>query len=216
MCTKTSSCNSSCNLATLCHTATANSPSESNGSIGPSLPPVPPTTVSMGTTIVMGPTATKRKKLTVGDVFNQDDDEQAEGKKRKLIPLDYDEDKSSAAEKKPTTLEEKRQRIKGLIESIPTVRDELFNYPLDWSVVDQVKREGRRVWEGGWGGGGIVKDRQIQSCLPLCICMEISPHLRHTLVVSTFGQSSRNFGNHDMNKWEFDVRNIRRWVLMKL
>lgn len=90
----------------------------------------------------MGPTNVKRKKLTVGDVFNQDDDEHAEGKKRKLIPLDYDDDKGSGAdEKRPTTAEEKRQRIKGLIESIPTAKDELFNYPLDWSIVDQVWRK---------------------------------------------------------------------------
>ena len=91
---------------------------------------------------MMGPANVKRKKLTVGDVFNQDDDEQTEGKKRKLIPLDYDDDKGSsgADEKRPTTAEEKRQRIKGLIESIPTAKDELFNYPLDWSIVDQVQR----------------------------------------------------------------------------
>ena len=53
-----------------------------------------------------------------------------------LIPLDYAEDKS--AEKKPTTAEEKREKIKGLIESIPTAKDELFGFPLDWSIVDQV------------------------------------------------------------------------------
>ncbi|KAK7104388.1 RNA-binding protein 25-like isoform X2 [Littorina saxatilis] len=114
-----------------------NSPSESNSSIGPSpLPPAaPPATVP---TIVMGPTNVKRKKLTVGDVFNQDDDDQTEGKKRKLIPLDYDDDRGSGGDdKKPSTAEEKRQKIKGLIESIPTAKDELFNYPLDWSIVDQ-------------------------------------------------------------------------------
>lgn len=77
----------------------------------------------------------KRKKLTVGDVFNQDDDDSSDGaKKRKLVPLDYDDDKS---DKKPTTAEEKRARIKHLIESIPTAKDELFAYPLDWNIVDQ-------------------------------------------------------------------------------
>ena len=78
----------------------------------------------------------KRKKYTVGDVFNQDDDETAENKKRKLIPLDYDEKKSS--EKKATTAEEKRMKIKNLIEGIPTAKEELFQFPLDWSIVDQV------------------------------------------------------------------------------
>jgi len=81
-------------------------------------------------------TTSKRKKLTVGDVFNQDDDEGSDGaKKRKLVPLDYDDDKS---DKKPTTAEEKRARIKHLIESIPTAKEELFAYPLDWNIVDQV------------------------------------------------------------------------------
>ncbi|KAK3091914.1 hypothetical protein FSP39_023680 [Pinctada imbricata] len=77
----------------------------------------------------------KRKKLTIGDVFNQDDDDSGEGaKKRKLVPIEYDDDK---AEKKPTTAEEKRVKIKQLIESIPTAKDELFAYPCDWSIVDQ-------------------------------------------------------------------------------
>ena len=80
----------------------------------------------------------KRKKLTVGDVFNTDDDDSADGsKKRKLVPLDYDDDK---LDKKPSTAEEKRAKIKTLIESIPTAKDELFAYSLDWSIVDQVRK----------------------------------------------------------------------------
>lgn len=73
----------------------------------------------------------------MGDVFNQDDEDSMDSKKRKLIPLDYDEEKG---DKKPSTAEEKRQRIKHLIESIPTAKDELFNYKLDWNIVDQVRR----------------------------------------------------------------------------
>lgn len=77
----------------------------------------------------------KRKKLTVGDVFNTDDDDSADGaKKRKLVPLDYDDEK---LDKKASTAEEKRAKIKTLIESIPTAKDELFAYSLDWSIVDQ-------------------------------------------------------------------------------
>lgn len=116
------------------------SPSES-GSIGHTPAPSSGSGMSLGAApIVMGGANAKRKKLTVGDVFNQDDDEQpSEGKRRKLIPLDYDDDKAGVGEeKKPTTAEEKRQRIKGLIESIPTAKEELFNFPLDWSIVDQV------------------------------------------------------------------------------
>lgn len=79
----------------------------------------------------------KRKKLTVGDVFNQDDEDSADGaKKRKLVPLDYDDDKND--KKQAATAEEKRAKIKHLIENIPTAKDELFIYPLDWNIVDQV------------------------------------------------------------------------------
>lgn len=80
--------------------------------------------------------SSKRKKLTVGDVFNQDDEDSSSGsKKRKLVPLDYDDDKDG---KKGATAEEKRLKIKQLIESIPTAKDELFAYSLDWNIVDQV------------------------------------------------------------------------------
>ncbi|XP_005106351.1 RNA-binding protein 25 isoform X2 [Aplysia californica] len=79
----------------------------------------------------------KRKKLTVGDVFNQDDDDNGEPKKRKLVPLDYDEEKSTPTEKKTATAEEKRQKIKLLIESIPTAKDELYAFTVDWDIVDQ-------------------------------------------------------------------------------
>jgi len=36
--------------------------------------------------------------------------------------------------------EEKRKHIKSLIEKIPTARPELFSYPLDWAMVDSVKK----------------------------------------------------------------------------
>ncbi|XP_059164253.1 RNA-binding protein 25-like [Physella acuta] len=78
----------------------------------------------------------KRKKFTIGDVFNQDDDDNMEPKKRKLIPLDYDDDKSAGGDKKATA-EEKRQKIKELIESIPTAKEELYAYTVDWDIVDQ-------------------------------------------------------------------------------
>lgn len=70
-------------------------------------------------------------------MFNQDDDE-ASGdmaKKRKLVPLDYSDDRSNI---KPSTTEEKRRCIKNLIDSIPTVKEELFEYKLDWTMVDTV------------------------------------------------------------------------------
>ncbi len=90
------------------------------------------------------PTQPKRKKLTVGEVFNQDDDDASEvKKKRKLVPLDFEDDKkpvslSLPGSSKPTTAEEKRKCIKNLIERIPTAKDDLFSYPLDWNMVDAV------------------------------------------------------------------------------
>ncbi|XP_045162235.2 RNA-binding protein 25-like isoform X2 [Mercenaria mercenaria] len=87
-------------------------------------------------------TSGKRKKLTVGDVFNQDDDDSLDGaKKRKLVPLDYgdsgDDSASGLEGKKATSAEEKRAKIKTLIENIPTAKDELFAFQLDWRIVDQ-------------------------------------------------------------------------------
>jgi RNA-binding protein 25 len=78
----------------------------------------------------------KRKKLTVGEVFNQDDDE-TEIKKRKLTLPDSMDD-TPAPSKLPTTAEEKRQYIKNLIEQIPTGKEELFAFKLDWTMVDTV------------------------------------------------------------------------------
>lgn len=86
---------------------------------------------------------TKRKRLTVGDVFNQDDEQAEMAKKRPLVPIDFSEDSNSsgkhlASSAKPTTAEEKRKCIKNLIDRIPTAKAELFAYELDWSMVDTV------------------------------------------------------------------------------
>ncbi|XP_014772566.1 RNA-binding protein 25 [Octopus bimaculoides] len=85
---------------------------------------------------------TKRKKIIIGDVFGQDDySSEASQRKRKLVPLDYEEEKSE--KKVATSIEEKRQQIKQLIEQIPTGKEELFAYSLDWSIVDQVLMDKR-------------------------------------------------------------------------
>lgn len=97
------------------------------------------------------PNAVKRKKLPVDSVFDKFDDEEADEqpRKRKLVPLDYDDDKSLGVDGaglssiKGANTEEKRKHIKSLIEKIPTVKPELFSYPLDWSMVDTVRRVGR-------------------------------------------------------------------------
>lgn len=95
--------------------------------------------------------AGKRKKLPVDSVFDKFDDEEADEqpRKRKLVPLDYDDDKSLGVDGaglsnvKGANSEEKRKHIKSLIEKIPTAKPELFSYPLDWSMVDTVRREGK-------------------------------------------------------------------------
>lgn len=88
----------------------------------------------------------RKKKLTVEQVFNQDEDGGDHGpKKRKLVPIDYSEEEMKAVSSvaKETKVvsnvaEEKRKSIKSLIEKIPTEKKELFAYQLDWSVVDNV------------------------------------------------------------------------------
>jgi len=86
-------------------------------------------------------TNTKKKKLTVSDVFNQDDDDETVAKKRKLTLPDSVEDSDPL--KPPTTAEEKRKYIKNLIERIPTAKEELFAYKLDWSIVDSTLMDKR-------------------------------------------------------------------------
>jgi len=87
--------------------------------------------------------------MTVDDVFNNDDEEVAQAKRRKLVPLDYtDEEKAAVppstahltalATAATTSAEEKRKSIKNLIERIPTAKDDLFAFSLDWSMVDSV------------------------------------------------------------------------------
>ncbi|XP_067278221.1 RNA-binding protein 25-like [Pseudorasbora parva] len=116
------------------------------------------------------PQAVRRKALAVvGSVFNKFDDEETEEapKKRKLVPLDYSEDERGGlsldgaevtGSRPGVNTEEKRKNIKSLIEKIPTVKQELFNYPLDWNMVDTTLMDRRiRPWINKkiihWRGG---------------------------------------------------------------
>uniref|UniRef100_A0A3Q3F2N9 RNA-binding protein 25 n=1 Tax=Labrus bergylta TaxID=56723 RepID=A0A3Q3F2N9_9LABR len=101
------------------------------------------------------PNTGKRKKLPVDSVFDKFDDEETDEqpRKRKLVPLDYDDDKSLGVDGaglssiKGANTEEKRKHIKTLIEKIPTGKPELFSYPLDWTMVDTLLMERRvRPW----------------------------------------------------------------------
>lgn len=90
----------------------------------------------------------KRKKLSVSDVFNPNDDDDANSaaKKRRLPALIDDNTDSNqsllntkaSGDQKSISSEEKRKQIKALIEKIPTSKEELFKYEIDWPVVDAV------------------------------------------------------------------------------
>ena len=75
-----------------------------------------------------------RKKLE--SVFGGGDDDDGTGvtPKRKLVKLDEDD----MAKDDSNEAEDKKRIIKSLIERIPTAKDELFAYSLDWTMIDQV------------------------------------------------------------------------------
>ncbi|GIY06696.1 hypothetical protein CDAR_578031 [Caerostris darwini] len=90
-----------------------------------------------------------KRKVTVDEVFNVNDEETELKKKRKLIPLDdnHDDGPKSPNTVSQMTLEEKRKHIRSLIEKIPTDKNELFAYSLEWPVVDKALMEKRiRPW----------------------------------------------------------------------
>ncbi|XP_026680966.1 RNA-binding protein 25 [Diaphorina citri] len=98
----------------------------------------------------------KKKKLDVKEVFNNDEDEEDSrnsAKKRKLVPLDYGDEKKKKEEKPKDkedtlkSLEEKKKYIKSFIEKIPTDKKVLFNYQIDWAAVDNQLMERKiRPW----------------------------------------------------------------------
>ncbi|KRT79601.1 hypothetical protein AMK59_7721, partial [Oryctes borbonicus] len=125
-------------------------------------PPVTAATtmkISLSKPIVFSPHGRdpKRKKPDLRDVFNPDeDDTTTQVKKRKLVPLDYNEDKKTKKDKENgdkkseesiKSQEEKRKHIKSLIEKIPTEKNALFAYQLDWSAIDNNLMEKKiRPW----------------------------------------------------------------------
>lgn len=69
------------------------------------------------------------------------DEETETKKKRKLIPIDDNQDdETKSPNSTQLTVEEKRKHIKDLIEHIPTEKLQLFAYNLDWTIVDKVSR----------------------------------------------------------------------------
>jgi len=83
----------------------------------------------------------KRKKLKPNEAFAEEEEESGEAanpsaKKAKL-------DNSGSASNKPMSAEEKKKAIKQLIERIPTAKEELFGFSLEWSMVDSTLMEKR-------------------------------------------------------------------------
>ena len=81
------------------------------------------------------------KKSKFESVFNNEDDEAVandKSRKRKLVPLEYTEEEMKAITPVVMTPEEKKRRIKSIMESIPSDKEKLFDYPLNWSLVDEV------------------------------------------------------------------------------
>ncbi|KYQ49022.1 RNA-binding protein 25 [Trachymyrmex zeteki] len=117
----------------------------------------------------------KKGRIDVKDVFNNDDDDDTtnNAKKRKLVPLgklrylkiyicmyvyissDYGDEKKkkteevtkAGKEENTKSQEEKRKHIKSLIDKIPTDKNALFGYQLDWALIDNTLMEKRiRPW----------------------------------------------------------------------
>lgn len=106
-------------------------------SIEPQTPPPEFIPMTQPTTLMI------KKRMDVKDVFNNDDEELPKSKKRKLVPLDYTDKK----EEESKAVEEKKKNIRQLIERIPTDKDDLFSFHLDWNVVDNQLMEKRiRPW----------------------------------------------------------------------
>ncbi|VDP05172.1 unnamed protein product [Soboliphyme baturini] len=68
-------------------------------------------------------------------VFNEENEDETEenAPSRPLVPLEYTEEEKRAVEESRLTAEEKKKMIKSLIEKIPTSKDELFKYTIDWT-----------------------------------------------------------------------------------
>lgn len=89
--------------------------------------------------------ALEKKKRPVPDIFNVNDDEDSTVSKRRRLPTLNDDDDSSSS--RLLSSEEKKKQIKDLISEIPTAKDALFAYEIEWSYVDSTLMDRRiRPW----------------------------------------------------------------------
>ena len=133
-----------------------------NGSSSPMMAeeakPTPPEPV-INTISLPGPKlsdSNKRRKMQVADIFNQDmDDDEDSLKPKKKLKSSLPPATAVAAEvppakiksEKAATVDDKKKHIKSLIEKIPTEKKALFEYTVDWDLVDNQLMEKRiRPW----------------------------------------------------------------------
>jgi RNA-binding protein 25 len=81
------------------------------------------------------------------------DDEISVKPKREIVPIDYTDEArapSSAERSTATTERVDASKLKALVERIPTDRDALFAFPIDWAVVDAqgLVESKMRAWTG--------------------------------------------------------------------
>ncbi|KAG2182597.1 hypothetical protein INT44_005576 [Umbelopsis vinacea] len=77
--------------------------------------------------------AIKRRANLVGGEDDEDDDESAKRKKRVLVPLDYGELDHHDAAGNP---EERKRKVKQLIDSIPASQEGLWSWQIKWDELD--------------------------------------------------------------------------------
>ena len=87
-------------------------------------------------TAIKGPAKKVAPKVTPAFGANDDDDKRM----KPLIPIEYSQEEIAAvAEIKEREAEKKKAaELKELIQKIPTEKEELFAYKLNWAVVQQV------------------------------------------------------------------------------
>ena len=87
----------------------------------------------------------ERLKRNVPDIFNTNEEDETSSRKRRRLPTLHDDDDSSSS--RLLTSEEKKKQIKELISEIPTAKDQLFSYTIEWDFVDKSLMEKRiRPW----------------------------------------------------------------------
>lgn len=97
----------------------------------------------------------KRRKMQVADIFNQDQDDDDDHKPKKKLKIGLPPVTTTTIDKKaaegdkapPSSADDKKKHIKSLIEKIPTEKSALFEYVVDWDLVDNQLMEKRiRPW----------------------------------------------------------------------